>query len=333
MITNQQLLNMSDADFMEAAKEEFKDLPRAQRRQKERELMENVKIMSQFTPKQMVLIEDVIRYGVKERVNEKIEMIGFIADMATSSYLIESNENITLDEVTKIQEIITEEFAVSYEKYSKIINSCKGDLNMAKKKFEKYEEEVKKVSEELLEDGVKQAEAIVILQDKFPTLSKAMLVNGFKKVKAEREVKEVDREIVQAAEYIFPEIKEEKKDKQEPQKQATEEKKEVSNVITPVKEEKPTEVKESGNKLIPEVISKDVVVRCGNNEYKVTLDGVQAQGKLYKTEKDVDSDLIRSIEMANEGIADCERQIARYKNSISNIQSISEEIKAVMTMA
>ena len=328
MITNQQLLNMSDADFMEAAKEEFKDLPRAQRRQKERELRENVKIMSQFTPKQMVLIEDVIRYGVKERVNEKIEMIGFIADMATSSYLIENNENITLDEVTKIQEIITEEFAVSYEKYSKIINSCKGDLNMAKKKFEKYEEEVKKVSEELLEDGVKQAEAIVILQDKFPTLSKAMLVNGFKKVKAEIEVKEVDPDVVAAAEYIFPEIKEddEKKDKQEPQKQATEEKKEDSNVITPVKEEKHVQAKSKLKRI-------GVLFQGEYGDYVKTPEGVTAADKLYKDVESVDIDLIRSIEMANEGIADCERQIARYKNSKSNIQSISEEIKAVMTMA
>lgn len=332
MITNQQLLNMSDADFMEAAKEEFKDLPRAQRRQKERELRENVKIMSQFTPKQMVLIEDVIRYGVKERVNEKIEMIGFIADMATSSYLIENNENITLDEVTKIQEIITEEFAVSYEKYSKIINSCKGDLNMAKKKFEKYEEEVKKVSEELLEDGVKQAEAIVILQDKFPTLSKAMLVNGFKKVKAAREVKEVDPEIVQAAEYIFPEIKEddEKKDKQEPQKQATEEEKEDTKVNTPNEVENPVQAKSKLKRI-------GVLFQGEYGDYVKTPEGVTAADKLYKDVESVDiesKDIIEKnvalVESYQSSIAELNNKINECNLTMSNVKAMACEIKEVM---
>lgn len=308
MLTNEQLATMSDEEYIKAAKEEFKDLPRAQRRQKERELKEHVKTMNQFTPKQLALMEEVIRYGVNERINDKLEMIGLISNMATSSYLIENNEDITLDEVAEIQETITAEFAISYEKYSKIINSCKGDINMAKKKFEKYESDVKKEAIKLINNGVKQGQAIIILQDKFPMLSKAMLVNAFKKVKAEIEEVKEDPEIIAAAEYIFPEIKEEEKeDKQEPQKQATEEIKEGSNVITPVEEDKPIQAK---SKLT--VVSKTIVVDGEFGRYQLDDEGLTLGELQFGVMSDIE---------AYEN--DCKREL----------ELRIAELKEVMTMA
>lgn len=299
MLTNEQLATMSDEEFIKVAKEEFKDLPRAQRRQKERELKENVKTMSQFTPKQLALMEEVIRYGVNERINEKLEMIGFIADMAISSYLIENNENITLDKVTEIQETITAEFAISYEKYSKIINSCKGDINMAKKKFEKYESDVKKEAIKLLDKGIKQGQAIIILQDKFPMLSKAMLVNAFKKVKAEIEEVKEDPEVLAAAEYIFPEIveedTEEKEDKPELSKEPTEEVKVESNVITPVEEDKSIQAK---SKLT--VVSKTIVVDGEFGRYQLDDEGLTLGELQFGFMSDIvayESDCKRELEL------------------------------------
>lgn len=336
MLTNEQLATMSDEEYIKAAKEEFKDLPRAQRRQKERELKVHVKTMNQFTPKQLALIEEVIRYGVNERINDKLEMIGLISNMATSSYLIENNEDITLDEVAEIQETITAEFAISYEKYSKIINSCKGDINMAKKKFEKYESDVKKEAIKLINNGVKQGQAIIILQDKFPMLSKAMLVNAFKKVKAEIEEVKEDPEIIAAAEYIFPEIKEEEKeDKQEPQKQATEEIEEKSNAITPVEEEKPVQAKSKLKRIeVREVFQGEF------GEYIKTLEGVTVSDKLYKDVESVDKeskDIIEKnvalIDSFKASIEELNNKIDECNLTMSNVKAMAGEIKEVMAMA
>lgn len=301
-------------------------MSRQQKRAELRQLNKNARMINHFTEPQLALVEEIIQRGTQQRTEERVEEIISTIDRCMTAYFYLRFEDMTSKEIAKEQDILSSLLDDDSRKIELLLNECGGNQIMAKKKLEKYESDVRKVSNELLDNEVKQSEAIVILQDKFPALSKTMLVNKFKEVKAEREVKEVDPEIVRAAEYIFSEIKEEKKDKPEPQKQATEEKKEVSNVITPVKEEKHVQAK-SKLKKVSEIFEGEF------GQYVKTPEGVTAGDKLYKTEKDVDSDLIRSIEMANEGIADCERQIARYKNSISNIQSISEEIKAVMTMA
>ena len=273
MITNDQLATMSDEEFIKAAKEEYKDLPRVQRRQKERELKENVKTMSQFTPKQLALMEEVIRYGVKSQAHEEVDKIIVSLDRCITAYLYLKYEDYLDDDVLREQDIISGLLDEDNIKISDILKKCKGDVAMAKNKMDKYEKEVKKVVNELLSNGVKQSKAIVILQDKFPMLSKAMLVNAFKKVKAEREEVKEDPEIIAAAEYIFPEIVEEdtkkKEDKPEPQEQATEEIEEDSNVITPVEEEKPVQAK---SKLI--VVSKTIVVDGEFGRYQLDDEGL-----------------------------------------------------------
>lgn len=292
MLTEEQLVHMTDDEFYINAKERLKALPRAVRRRKERELDKNIKAMKQFTPGQSELVEQVIVFERDRCTKECMALYTYIMDIAISAYFFESNEDITEDEVFNIQEIISNLFLESYEKYGKIINECGGNEIMAKKKFEKYEEDVRKACEELLDQKVKQSEAKKVLQDKFPMLSSAILMNAFKKCKEARKVEqEEDPEIVAAAEYIFGEDEKKstvkaKEDKQKPQKQATEEKKEVPKVNTPVEEEKPVTEVTTVEKPKLKVVSKTIVVEGQYGKYKLDDGGLEfADLKLKDTEE------------------------------------------------
>lgn len=327
---------MTDEEFFKFSKSEFKGLPRTQRRQKERELQDYIKMMNQFTPKQLNLIEEVVKYGSKEYANNEIDKIIVSLDRVITAYLYIKNEEFTEKEILAEQKIITDLLEEDTQKLSNVLKNSKGDIEMSKKKIAQYEEEVRKVSEELLEAGVKQGQAIIILQDKFPTLSKAMLVNGFKKVKAEREIEEVDPEIVQAAEYIFGE--DEKKDKQEPQKQAIEEKKEYTKVNTLKEVETHVQAVNKLNKSNLKIIK--TVVQGEFAEYTKGLNGVEVEGKIYKDVKEVDAEAKSlgfeqetNIKKYEADMKELENKISICKGNIRKIEIMAEEIKAVMIMA
>lgn len=322
MIPDKRLINMTDEEFLKFSKSEFKGLPRTQRRQKERELQDYIKMMNQFTPKQLNLIEEVVKYGSKEYANNEIDKIIVSLDRVITAYLYIKNEEFTEKEILAEQKIITDLLEEDTQKLSNVLKNSKGDIEMSKKKIAQYEEEVRKVSEQLLESGVKQGQAIIILQDKFPTLSKAMLVNGFKKVKAEREVEEVDPEIVQAAEYIFGE----------------DEKKEVIEVNTPKEVEKPVQAVNKLNKSNLKTIKK--VVQGEFAEYTKGLNGVEVEGKIYKDVKEVDAEAKSlgfeqetNIKKYEADMKELENKISICKGNIRKIEIMAEEIKAVMIMS
>lgn len=336
MVTDEQLSIMSDEEFIKAAKEEFKDLPRSQRRQKERELKEHVKTMNQFTPKQLALMEEVIRYGAKAQAHEEVDKIIVSLDRCMTAYLYLKFEDYLEEDILREQDIISRLLDEDNIRIRDILKECKGDTIMAKNKMDKYESEVREVVNELLDNGVKQNKAVEILQDKFPVLSKAMLVNGFKKVKAERNHVKEDSDVIAAAEYIFPEIKEEKtvvkEDKQEIQKELKEELKKESDVITPIEEEKPVQVKSKLRRIeIREVFQGEY------GEYVKTLEGVTVANKLYKDIESVDkesNDIIEKntalIESYKASIQELNNRIDECNLTMSNVKAMSGEIKEVM---
>lgn len=267
-------------------------MSRQQKRAAKRQLNKKSKIINQFTAPQLAVIEEIVQQGTAERTEKRIEEIVAAIDRCISAYFFLRFDDMTCEEVRKEQEILSDLLDEDGEKLGLILKECGGNLEMAKKKMEKFEDDVRKVCEELLDKGIKnQGEAVKILQEKFP-LSKSLLANAFKKCKEARKVEqEEDPEIVAAAEYIFGEDEKKptvkvKEDKQKPQKQATEEKEEVPKVNTPVEDEKPVTEVITVEKPKLKVVSKTIVVEGQYGKYKLDDKGLEfADLKLKDTEE------------------------------------------------
>lgn len=305
-------------------------MSRQQKRAELRQLNKNARMINHFTEPQLALVEEIIQRGTQQRTEQRVEEIISTIDRCMTAYFYLRFEDMTSKEIAKEQDILSSLLDDDSRKIELLLNECGGNQIMAKKKLEKYESDVRKVSNELLDNGVKQSEAIVILQDKFPALSKTMLVNKFKEVKAEREVKEVDPDVVAAAEYIFPEIKEEKKDKPEPQKQATEEKKEVTKVNAPKEVKTHVQAKSKLKRI-------GVLFQGEYGGYVKTPEGVTAADKLYKDVESVDiesKDIIEKnvalVESYQSSIAELNNKINECNLTMSNVKAMACEIKEVM---
>ncbi|HBL06241.1 MAG TPA: hypothetical protein DDZ33_04735, partial [Clostridium sp.] len=72
MVTNEEIKNMNDEEFYETARAELTGLPRSQRRAKERELKENIKLMKSFNPAQLRLIDAVTSERSKLECEQQI---------------------------------------------------------------------------------------------------------------------------------------------------------------------------------------------------------------------------------------------------------------------
>lgn len=343
MVTDEQLKNMNDEEFYETARAELVGLPRAQRRAKERELKENIKLMKSFNPAQLRLIDAVTSERSKLECEQQISRYITIMDTCLSAYMYLKDESITEDEVLKELKII-DNLVIEYrDVLNNIYKENRGNDEMAAKQIEKITKEVRGKCEELVKNGMNQSKALVILETQFPTLSKAMLVNAYKKVKKEMKenitqevMTQEEKEVIEAAEYIFPEIKEEKTvvkdDKQKIQKELTEEFKKESDVITPIEEEKPVQVKSKLRRIeIREVFQGEF------GEYVKTLEGVTVANKLYKDIESVDkesNDIIEKntalIESYKASIKELNNKIDECNLTMSNVKAMSGEIKEVM---
>lgn len=277
MVTNEEIKNMNDEEFYETARAELTGLPRAQRRAKERELKENIKLMKSFNPAQLRLIDAVTSERSKLECEQQIARYITIMDTCITAYMYLKNEKMTEDEAITELKIIDDLVTEYRDVLNDIYKENRGNDEMASKQIEKITKEVREKCEELIKNGMNQSKALVILGTQFPTLSKAMLVNAYKKVKKEMKedvtqegITEEEKQIIAAAEHIFPEIKEEPK---EPVV--------AENTTTEIKEESKVEVKpESKKEEEPKVesklkvVSKEIIVEGEFGKYSIDQVGV-----------------------------------------------------------
>ncbi len=303
MVTNEEIKNMNDEEFYQTARAELTGLPRAQRRAKERELKENIRLMKSFNPAQLRLIDAVTSERSKLECEQQISRYITIMDTCITAYMYLKNEDITEDEVLKELKIIDDLVDEYRDVLNNIYKENRGNDEMATKQIEKITKEVREKCEELVQNGMNQSKALVILGTQFPTLSKAMLVNAYKKVK--KEMKEEEKQIIAAAEHIFPEIKEEPK---EPVV--------AENATTEIKEESKVEVKQESKKEEEskmesklKVVSKEIIVEGEFGKYSIDQVGVTVGELQFTSLADVE-------EYKADELAAFEKRIAEIKQVV-----------------
>lgn len=319
------VLEMSGSEFINYTSDRLKTLPRAQRRAKEREVKESMATMKSFSPKQMELMVQAVNHACGRAVQEELDRYNDIMDGCITAYLYMKNENITIENARKEQDIIAELITDDVLKYKKRLEESGGNEEMANKKLEKMVPEVREYSNALIDKGMNQGQAVKELMAKFPTLSRSMLTNAFKKVKEERRVEdeakklEVDTEVIEAAEYIFPEIKPEEltetHTEEEPQDiiehskadiQAVEPQTEV-NILVDVKEEPQKEI-ENDNDL--KIIYRQMTVEGKHNKYTVYKDHVKVGGKSFNNIDEVENYHKEQIELFNAEMQELKKVIS-----------------------
>lgn len=305
MVTDEQLKNMNDEEFYETARAELVGLPRAQRRAKERELKENIKLMKSFNPAQLRLIDAVTSERSKLECEQQISRYITIMDTCLSAYMYLKDESITEDEVLKELKIIDDLVTEYRDVLNNIYKENRGNDEMAAKQIEKITKEVRAKCEELVKNGMNQSKSLVILETQFPTLSKAMLANAYKRVKKEMKedvpqevITQEEKEVIEAAEYIFPEIKEEK-------------------TIVEIKEESKVEVKQESKKEEEpkvesklKVVSKEIIVQGEFDKYKIDQVGVTVGELQFTSIADVE-------EYKADELAAFEKRIAEIKQVVA----------------
>ena len=147
-------------------------------------------------------------------------------DTCLTSLLIEQTE-YSLEEIYLILNNFTEIILDNNRKVNELKKLAGGDWMKA---ADKHKEQVIEMSLQLINDGKSDKEVKSILFDKFPVLSKAMIINCFKRVKEETKIvveaaeslkqainaidemkeesgpiSECDPDVEDAMEYIFPE--------------------------------------------------------------------------------------------------------------------------------
>lgn len=320
----------------------FENAPRVQRRSAERELKDDFKIFHKFSDNQVEVVNRMVAYVANELAKERIDEIMDSINRCIITYFNIRFEDMSEKEIEKEFSILDSLLEEDSRKIELLIKECGGNKEMARKNMAVYETEVRKECESLVANGISQGEATKYLKDKFKDnkVPTTILVNIFKKVKAEKEIKDTDPEVVAAAEYIFPEIKEddEKKDKHEPQKQAIEGKKVDTKVNTPNEVENPVQAKSKLNKSNLKTIKK--VVQGEFAEYTKGLNGVEVEGKIYKDVKEVDAEAKSlgfeqetNIKKYEADMKELENKISICKGNIRKIEIMAEEIKAVMIMS
>jgi hypothetical protein len=250
---------------------------RQEKRQHQRDINKTEKVINKLTPEQVKLIDALSTQKAKKISDDRIEEFNGTLDRAISALLMECLPDASMDQIYKLEEYYSELVIEDLEKFNKIMKDLKGDNELVNKAMQKYEAEVIAEVKELLEKGVNQKQAIDVLVTNFPTLSKSMLTNSYKKLKSEfdknNEVEEIDPDVADAMEKISDILdmgkdKESKKVLKEADKAAeAAEKEEVKEIIVEDKEE--VEVKGTALKV------KSMVVEGENGNYKVCDAGVE----------------------------------------------------------
>lgn len=321
------VFEMSDSEFINYTSDRLKPLPRAQRRAKEREVKESMATMKSLTPKQKKLMVQTINHACGIAVQEELDRYNNMMDCCITAYLHMKNENITLEAVRTEQDIIAELITDEVLKYKERLEKSGGNEEMANKKLEKLVPEVREYSSALIEKGMNQGQAVKELMAKFPTLSRSMLTNAFKKVKEERRVEDeaktlkVDTEVIEAAEYIFPEIKPEEEqetpaEKDKEYKDMLEHSKEVAEIVeTQTEVSTSVEVKEEPQDEIEndsdlKIIYRQMTVEGKHNKYIVYTDHVKVGGKSFNNIDEVENYHKEQIELFNAEMAELKKVVS-----------------------
>ena len=148
-----------------------------------------------------------------------------------SAAIINCFDYLDWHHVKKVIDVFNELVEDDVKKMKELSESYGGNLDMAVKRVNAQEEQVRDRIIELVNEGKKQKEIISILAAEFPTLSKSMITNAYKKTKTmaseakemkagiEKAIKikevvqklgEPDFETEEVIEYLFEEPKDEK---------------------------------------------------------------------------------------------------------------------------
>jgi hypothetical protein len=179
---------------------------RADRRNVKRDINKTEKVINKLTPEQLKLIDALGNQKAQKLADARIEEFKGTLDRAIPALIIKCLPDVSMAEVEKMEDYYTELVIEDLEKINKIIKDLKGDNEMVNKAMQKYEADVTAKINELLEKKVNQKQAIEILVTNFPTLSKSMLTNSYKRLKSEWDknnaTEEIDPDVEEAMEKV-----------------------------------------------------------------------------------------------------------------------------------
>lgn len=285
----EQLKGMSDEEFVKVAMEcAPKDMNRQQKRQMQREITDEAKILKSLTAKQRQFMHRYANAKAREKSEDQVMKYVTLIDTCLTAYFYLKHEDLTPDEVL-IETTMINDMVIEYrDMLNDLIRECGGSEEMAAKTLEKIAREVQVKCFELINEGKNQKEALEILQFDFPKMNKSLLVNVYKhtkaKLKAEVAEKEVtvsevqaeEKAVETAVEYIFGE-----EPKKKPKKV-----KAVEEPVAEVKEEVKEEVKMSGLKVKSKKVVAEVTGEFGDYLFE---DGVvTVGGQKFNSLVDVD---------------------------------------------
>lgn len=141
--------------------------------------VEAVRWVNSLSPEKAELVKSYARI-IANRDNE--HFIGALERCYSAAII--SELDLELEEVKSIIDTFAVLMEEDARKMKELKSECGGDLEMATKKVNGQAEIVEERARELLKEGLKQKNIVETLASEFPSLSKAMLTNAYKKTKA-----------------------------------------------------------------------------------------------------------------------------------------------------
>lgn len=178
---------------------------RQQRRKMEREKDAAAKTISKFSSKEIEIIESITNAKADEKFKDRMAEVEEIMSRCVSAYFIELFPDKSWQDIFNIENGLAKLMVEDTEKWRRLLEGKDG--KMGKKVLKELEEKVRNSAKDLIEKDEKQKEAIEILVNLYPMLSRACVTTAYKKVKSELAIdKEVkNSEVEKATEYIFGE--------------------------------------------------------------------------------------------------------------------------------
>ena len=247
-----------------------------------------------------------------------------------SAAIINCFDYLDWHHVKKVIDVFNELVEDDVKKMKELSESYGGNLDMAVKRVNAQEGQVRDRIIELVNEGKKQKEIISILAAEFPTISKSMITNAYKKTKTmmvdteimkagiEKAIKikevvqklgEPDFETEEVIEYLFEEPKDEKVV-------------EVETVEVPKLEVAPDK-QEAEFEIIKEVRILDIKGKFNNYHIEKNVLEVKNLNLAFESEKEV-------VDWATSERTEITAEIERLQSLINLITDREKEIKKVI---
>ena len=247
-----------------------------------------------------------------------------------SAAIINCFDYLDWHHVEKVIDVFNELVEDDVKKMKELSESYGGNLDMAVKRVNAQEGQVRDRIIELVNEGKKQKEIISILAAEFPTISKSMITNAYKKTKTmmvdteimkagiEKAIKikevvqklgEPDFETEEVIEYLFEEPKDEKVV-------------EVETVEVPKLEVAPDK-QEAEFEIIKEVRILDIKGKFNNYHIEKNVLEVKNLNLAFESEKEV-------VDWATGERTEITAEIERLQSLINLITDREKEIKKVI---